>query len=78
MMMPRISDMALAMQIQQRIDQLMDIYGVGKPFVPFIKQALCMKGIIDHACATFPMPIPSEAQTAQLAAIMAREEAHHA
>lgn len=71
-------DMAQAMQIQQRIDRLMDIYGVGKPFVPFIKQAMHMKGIIDHPCATFPMPVPDEDQKAQLAAIMGREETHHA
>ena len=67
-------DMAAATQIQQHIDRLMDIYAVGKPFVPFIKQAMHMKGIIDHACATFPMPVPSEEQKARLAAIMNREE----
>ena len=67
-------DMEQAMQIQQRIDQLMDIYGVGKPFVPFIKQALYMKGIIDHPCATFPMPVPTDAQVERIAAIMRREE----
>ena len=56
--------------IQAKIDGLMDIYGVGKPFVPFIKQALVIKGIIRWAAATKPMPIVTQEQRDALVAIM--------
>lgn len=61
-------------EIQQAIDRLMDIYAVGKPFVPFIKEAMAMKGIIDHPTATRPMPAASPEQREQLKKIMERHE----
>lgn len=56
--------------IQAKIDGLMDIYGVGKPFVPFIKQALVIKGVIRWAAATKPMPTVTQEQRDALCAIM--------
>lgn len=56
--------------IQAQIDCLMDIYGVGKPFVPFIKEALVMKGIIRCAAATRPMPAVTREQRDRLRTIM--------
>lgn len=58
---------------QQRIDHLMDIYAVGSPFVPFIKEAMALCGLPMRARATFPLPSPSAEQTARLRAILARE-----
>jgi len=70
----REGDFAKLQEVQQKIDKMMDIYGVGKPFVPFIKEAMAMKGIIAHATATKPMPVATEAQKAQLKSIMERYE----
>ncbi len=42
----RSADFQKAAECQRSIDRLMDIYSVGKPFVPFIKAALAAKG--DH------------------------------
>ena len=55
-----------AMACQKTIDQLMALYAVGKPFVPFIKAALFQKNIIASPQATFPMPVPSATQLQRL------------
>lgn len=70
----RKGDFQKAAEYQQVIDQLMDIYAVGKPFVPFIKAALVRKGIIAHAAATKPMPEPTPEQLERLDEIMDRYE----
>lgn len=70
----REGDFVKLQEVQQKIDRLMDIYGVGKPFVPFIKEAMAMKGIIAHATATKPMPVATEEQKKQLKMIMGRYE----
>lgn len=70
----RNSDYQKAAECQQKIDRLMDIYSVGKPFVPFIKAALASKGIIAHASATKPMPAATAEQTAQINKIMEEYE----
>ena len=57
--------------IQHTVDQLMDIYYVGKPFVSYIKQAVAMEGIIRYNASSFPMPVPTEEETAKLAQILA-------
>lgn len=56
--------------IQNRVDKIMDIYSVGKPFVPIIKEAMAMQGYIAHATATKPMPKTTEAQKEKLKAIL--------
>ena len=56
--------------IQNRVDKLMDIYSVGKPFVPVIKEALSMQGRIAHPTATKPMPPATGAQKEKLKAIL--------
>lgn len=70
----RDSDLRKAAECQQKIDRLMDIYSVGKPFVPFIKEAMASKGIIAHAAATKPMPAATKEQSAQLNKIMEEYE----
>jgi 4-hydroxy-tetrahydrodipicolinate synthase len=67
-------DTAKVKSIQKTIDKLMDIYAVGKPFVPFIKQALFMKGIIKTPTATKPMPVASQEQINKLKLIMEEYE----
>lgn len=56
--------------IQRTIDHLMDIYTVGTPFVPYIKEALVQKGILRYAAATKPMPTASQSEKEQLKHIM--------
>jgi 4-hydroxy-tetrahydrodipicolinate synthase len=70
----REEDYANFQAVQQKIDKLMNIYAVGKPFVPFIKQALVEAGIIKHATASFPMPVATDAQKEQLKQIMTEYE----
>lgn len=67
-------NMAKASEIQIKIDHLMDIYRVGKPFVPFIKQALSMMKIIHCSLASFPMPVPTDEQIRQILTILTREQ----
>lgn len=66
----RIGDWDKVQSIQQTIDKLMDIYAVGKPFVPYIKEALVQEGIILHATATKPMPIATQEEKEKLTEIM--------
>ena len=63
-------DLQETQRIQQIIDRLMDIYRVGKPFIPFIKNALVQEGIIASAAATLPMPEVTQAQADRLQEIM--------
>ena len=52
----RREDLAAVQAGQQKIDLLMEIYQVGKPFVPYIKAAMEERGIIAHASSSFPFP----------------------
>lgn len=70
----RDGDWQTASRMQQKIDRLMDIYAVGKPFVPFIKEAMVMKGIIHYGTATRPMPEATKEQKEQLKRILDQEE----
>ncbi len=70
----RSSDLQKTADCQQRIDRLMDIYSVGKPFVPFIKAALAAKGVIAHSVATKPMPTAAAEQLARIKNIMEEYE----
>lgn len=56
--------------IQRKIDQLMDIYQVGKPFVPYIKKAMMLKGIPVRDYCSFPLPAANEAQVSKLEDIL--------
>ena len=68
------NNLKLASEIQKKIDKLMNIYSVGKPFVPFIKEALHIKGIIASSEATKPMPKINENQIIELKKIMEEYE----
>ena len=68
------NNLVLANNIQVKVNKLMDIYTVGKPFVPFIKEALHIKGIIASSEATKPMPKVNENQINELKKIMEEYE----
>lgn len=58
---------------QQTINRLFDIYAVGPLFVPIIKEAARMRGIIACGACSFPMPGVTEEQREQIAQILERE-----
>ncbi len=63
-------DIRTISDIQRKIDCLMDIYQVGKPFVPYIKRALMLKGISVKDYCSFPLPMANEQDISKLKAIM--------
>ena len=67
------NDLFAVSQIQQKIDRMMSIYGVGMPFVPFIKRAMELRGIGVGSTATMPLPAASQADDEKLLAIMRSE-----
>lgn len=68
----RRDDLAAVQAMQQRIDLLMEIYQVGKPFVPYIKAAMEERGILVNAASSFPFPQVTERDRAQIRAILAK------
>lgn len=70
----REGDFQRSRQFQQRTDSLMDIYAIGKPFIPAIKEGLVQKGILAHATATKPMAELNARQKEQVAGLLKRAE----
>ncbi len=66
------NDLPTITEIQKKIDQLMSIYQVGKPFVPYIKKAMMLKGIPVQDYCSFPLPAANEQDVLQLTDIMRR------
>lgn len=64
------NDLNKVSEISKKIDKLMDIYGVGQPFITYIKKALVLKGIIKCDTVTFPLPSVSKEQEDKLKQIM--------
>lgn len=64
-------DLALVAKHQQRVDQLMAIYGVNSPFIPTFKKALQLKGIINSDRCTSPFIGLNSVQTEQLQQLLA-------
>ena len=58
---------------QQAINRLFDIYAVGPLFIPVIKEAALMRGIIESSACSFPMPAVTEEQRVKIAQILERE-----
>lgn len=63
-------DMNSVVTIQGKIDKLMSIYQVGKPFVPYIKKAMALRGIPVETYCTFPLPTATEEDALRLKEIM--------
>lgn len=66
----RNNDLNKVSELSKKVDRLMDIYNVRQPFVPYIKKALVMKGIIKCDKATFPLPSATKEQEDKLTRIM--------
>ena len=67
------NDMTAVSEIQQKIDRMMSIYGVGMPFVPYIKRAMELRGIGVKSHATFPQPQVQPKDDEKLMAILQAE-----
>ncbi|MCI9264497.1 MAG: dihydrodipicolinate synthase family protein [Oscillospiraceae bacterium] len=68
----REKDFARSQKFQQLTDSLMDIYSVGSPFIPAMKEGLVQKGILRHAAVTKPMTFLTAGEKERLKEIMAR------
>ena len=67
-------DMKFSAACQKMVDSLMDIYNVGFPFVPAIKEALVQKGILRYGTPSKPMRALDAEQKKALAALRARDQ----
>lgn len=63
-------DLAEVGAIQKKIDQLMEIYQVGTPFIPYIKEAMVIKGIIACPASSLPFPEAGEKETEKIREIL--------
>lgn len=59
--------------LQQKINRCMDIYSIGAPFVPYVKEAVRQCGVIECAKCTFPIPDLSETEQEKVHAFLVRE-----
>ena len=66
----RREDLREAARIQREVDELMEIYQVGKPFIPYIKAAMEVKGIISSSRCSAPFPAVSAEEREAVAAIL--------
>ena len=66
----RKEDLKRVQEIQERIDALMQIYQVGKPFVPYIKAAMQEEGILATPKASFPFPEVTEEDRVRIRSIL--------
>ena len=65
--------LAEAAEIQRKIDRLMSIYGVGVPFVPYIKRAMVLLGIGIQDYAAAPLPRAGAEDDRKLREILRQE-----
>ena len=63
-------DLRAVADIQRRIDALMAVYGVGRPFVPYIKQAMRQRGMPLGTRCVAPAPEVTAAQEEQVRRIL--------
>lgn len=58
---------------QQTIDRLMDLYAVRSPFLPVIKEACKLRGVVASSTGTFPMPNATVEDDAKILELLRRE-----
>ena len=57
-------------RIQKIVDQLMDLYPIGTPFIPIMKKAMILRGIDIKDYCTVPFLQATEEQTAKIKEVM--------
>lgn len=70
----RENDIEKSSVYQQKINRCMDIYSIGAPFVPYVKEACRQAGHISTSKATFPIPDLNETERAKVKEFLLREE----
>lgn len=70
----RENDLEKSAAYQQKINRCMDIYSIGAPFVPYVKDACRQAGHIACAKATFPIPDLNETEQGKVRDFLLREE----
>ncbi|MDR3537650.1 MAG: dihydrodipicolinate synthase family protein [Acetobacteraceae bacterium] len=63
-------DFAAVAEGQRFVDKMMDLYGIGDPFIPVLKRALVMRGIIDSDACTKPFLGTNEQQVARIRSLL--------
>lgn len=66
-------DLAKLAELQQKVNRCMDIYSIGAPFVPYVKEAVRQCGVIETSKCTCPMPELDETEQAKIHAFLVRE-----
>ncbi|MDO5422658.1 MAG: dihydrodipicolinate synthase family protein [Eubacteriales bacterium] len=69
----RANDLELSAVYHQKINRCMDVYSIGAPFVPYVKEACRQCGWISSAACTFPIPNLDAAERAKVTAFLVRE-----
>ena len=69
----RADDLETVAKYQEKMGFCMDIYGIGSPFVPYVKEACRQMGHIAESKATFPLPDLDEAAQAKVSEFLKRE-----
>ncbi len=70
----RSNDIEKSAAFQQKINRCMDIYSIGAPFIPYVKEASRQAGHIACSKATFPIPELNEAEQAKVRDFLLRED----
>ncbi|MCI8810886.1 MAG: dihydrodipicolinate synthase family protein [Oscillibacter sp.] len=59
---------------QQKIDRMMDIYNIREPFLPVLKEAIKLRGIVRSSASTFPMPNATIEDDARILELLTKED----
>jgi len=63
-------DLQKVAELQRYVDGMMDLYAIGNPFIPMIKKALVLRGVIDSDACTPPFLSATGAQGARIQALL--------
>lgn len=69
----RENDLAGIAKGQQCIDRLMDLYSIREPFLPVLKEAVKLRGIVSSSASTFPMPNATIEDDARILELLSKE-----
>jgi len=69
----RENDFEASARYQQKVNSCMDLYFIGSPFVPYVKEACRQAGHVNSAKCTFPMPDLDEKEREKVRQFLLRE-----
>ena len=53
---------------------MMDIYNIREPFLPVLKEAIKLRGIVRSSASTFPMPNATIEDDARILELLTKED----